>query len=89
MIPSNYDPDYLGPVIVLCEETTTATPVSCTVALDYTFITFSPISFAEVGVHSVSIVLQDVSSSETSNLIQVTVINTAPYFTKSSLPTLK
>ena len=55
-IPLNYDPEG-GAVIVICEDMTTGAPINCIVASDYSFITFAPLSFDEIGVHIVNIIL--------------------------------
>ncbi len=54
---ANHDPDGSGGVTVLCEDMTVGVAVDCIVAADSSYITFKPLSFDEVGVHNVSIIL--------------------------------
>jgi hypothetical protein len=49
-------------------------------------ITITPISFTEVGTHSIKIILTDLCLNSISNDLIVVVTNTAPYFIVPTLP---
>jgi hypothetical protein len=57
LIPQNYDPEG-GLVTILLSDTYSAT-VNYIIAADKSKVTFSPIAFGEVGLHSVKIILED------------------------------
>ena len=60
-----------------------ATPVAKT--LTPSSITFSPVSFSEVGIHTITVNLLDDANDFDSKQFKVTVYNSAPYFTNLPL----
>jgi hypothetical protein len=56
-------------------------------ASDFSEVTFAPVAFNQVGVHSVSIDLYDDAGARLSYPFYVTVKNDAPYFTLPYFPT--
>jgi len=60
--------------------------VAVTVAADFSKATFSPVSFAEVGHHTVSIDIVDTANGILQKFFTVRVINEAPFFTNLPWP---
>ena len=53
-------------------------------APDFSKVTFAPISFSEVGVHTVYIDIVDSAGAKLSKFFTLTVINDPPFFTDLS-----
>jgi hypothetical protein len=81
-IPAFSDPDMTTPILAL---TQTLTPAVTTAFIGTTSLKISPTAFTEVGVHTTYITLSDSLVSVQFSL-QITVTNTAPYFSSPTLP---
>ncbi len=79
MIPPFADLD--NSAVIVYAQDSRIIPVVFNVAADFSKITFSPIKFAEVGNHTITVTLKDDVGDTTKQSFVVTVINDPPFFT--------
>jgi hypothetical protein len=83
-VPSFHDPD--GSLAFANIQETATYPVPWTILPDFTSVTFAPLDFTQVGIHTVYVRLYDDGGAFSDLPVQVTVVNCVPTFTLLPLP---
>ena len=84
MIPSFSDPDG-GLAFANITETATY-PIPWNMLPDFSYVTFAPLDFTQLGIHTLYVRLYDTGGAFSDLSVQVTVVNCVPTFNISPLP---